>query len=61
MDLVFKKIARGEQTTTVGMSHIRFNAKGQVVLHQDFWDSASGLYEHIPVLGSLIRGVKNRL
>lgn len=61
MDLVFKKIARGQQTTTVGMSHIRFNADGRVVLHQDFWDSSAGLFEHIPAVGWMIRKVKRRL
>ncbi|MDZ7644911.1 MAG: hypothetical protein U5K76_12275 [Woeseiaceae bacterium] len=28
---------------------------GRVALHQDFWDAAGGLYEHVPMLGGLIR------
>jgi hypothetical protein len=32
-----------------------------VVLHQDYWDSAAGLFEHVPVVGRLIRTVKSRL
>jgi hypothetical protein len=40
------------------MSRVRFDAGGRVVLHQDYWDSASGLFEHVPVLGGLIRAVK---
>ena len=61
MTLRFKKLARDRDTVTVGMSHIRFNADGRVVLHQDFWDSSSGLFEHIPGLGWMIRSVKRRL
>lgn len=61
MTLQFKKLRRGELTRSMGMSHIRFDAEGRVVLHQDYWDSASGLFEHVPVLGGLIRAVKKRV
>jgi hypothetical protein len=61
MTLQFKSFAKGQRTTTVGMSHIRFNADGRVVLHQDFWDSSGGLFEHLPGLGWMIRRVKSRL
>lgn len=61
MDLRFKKLAKGRTTVTNGMTHIRFDADGKVVLHQDFWDSSAGLFEHIPGLGWMIRTVKQRL
>ena len=48
MTLRSKKLAGGRETTSVGMSHIRFNDAGEVALHQDFWDSTGGLFEHIP-------------
>jgi Uncharacterized conserved protein (DUF2358) len=50
-----------ERWESVGVSHIRFNQQGLVVLHQDYWDSASGLYEHLPVIGWIIRAIKSRL
>ena len=40
---------------TIGMTHLRFNDEGQVVLHQDFWDSAAGLYTHLPIVGFFVR------
>lgn len=46
---------------SVGMSHIRFDADGKVILHQDFWDSTGGLFEHVPGLGWMLRSVKSRL
>ena len=61
MTLRFKRFARGEETTSIGMSHVRFDAAGKVLLHQDFWDSTAGLFEHVPVLGSVLRRVKKRL
>lgn len=52
---------RSTDTTTLGMTHLRFNEQGQVVLHQDFWDSRQGVFEHIPVLGGTIEWVRKRL
>lgn len=46
---------------TIGMTHLRFNTNGKVVLHQDFWDSRQGVFEHIPVLGGMIRWIRSGL
>ncbi len=56
-----KRLAQGEELISVGMSHVRFDAAGKVVLHQDFWDSTGGLFEHVSGLGWLLRSAKNRL
>jgi hypothetical protein len=57
----FRKFAKGRDTWTVGITQLRFAADGRVVYHQDYWDSAHGLYEHIPLLGAAIRAIKRRL
>ncbi len=46
---------------TIGMTHLRFNQKGKVILHQDFWDSRQGVFEHIPVVGGLIEWIRSGL
>jgi hypothetical protein len=61
MTIRFKRFARGEDTKSVGMTHVRFDSEGKVVLHQDFWDSTGGLFEHVPALGWMLRRAKNRL
>lgn len=61
MRIRFKRFRRGVDTETVGLSHLRFDADGRVVYHQDYWNAADGLYEHIPLIGQLIRMVKRRL
>lgn len=61
MMIRFKKFRRGVDTWTVGMSHLRFDAEGRVVYHQDYWNAADGLFQHIPVIGTLIAAVKRRL
>ncbi len=61
MQIRFKKLKRGETTSSIGMTHLRFNRQGKVILHQDFWDSAAGLFEHVPAVGWMIRRIKGRL
>ena len=61
MVIRFRRFKRGEDTQTIGMSHLRFDRNGLVQLHQDYWDSTAGLFEHIPLLGAAIRAIKRRV
>jgi hypothetical protein len=61
MMIRFKRFRRGVDTWSLGMSHLRFDAQGLVVYHQDYWNAADGLYEHVPLLGGMIRAIKRRL
>ncbi|MFN3714489.1 MAG: nuclear transport factor 2 family protein [Alcanivoracaceae bacterium] len=54
-------LGRNMRADTIGMTHLRFNSEGRVVLHQDYWDSAEGLFIHIPLIGGLVRWTRNRL
>jgi len=56
-----KTIKKGRTMRLYGMSHIRFDETGKVVFHVDYWDSAGGIFEHIPVLGGLIKLIKRRI
>ena len=61
MMIRYKKLRRGVDTWSIGMSHLRFDAQGRVVYQQDYWNAADGLYQHIPLLGSAIAAIKRRL
>lgn len=61
MRIRFRKFARGRDTASIGISQLRLDGDGRVTFHQDFWNAADGVYEHMPLLGSLIRRVKRRL
>jgi hypothetical protein len=61
MMIRFKRFHRGHDTHSIGMSHLRFDAAGRVVLHQDFWNAADALYQYVPLLGAGIRAIKRRL
>lgn len=43
-----------------GVSHVRFDEQGRIVFQRDYWDTASAIYERIPLLGGLMRAVQKR-
>jgi hypothetical protein len=61
MELVSPGLNGGQPVRTAGSSHLRFDADGRIILHRDFWDTAEGFYERIPVLGWLIGRVRDRV
>ncbi len=61
MDNQLKSVAKGQTIRTLGISVIRFDAQGRVLIHQDYWDSAAGLFDHIRVVDYGIRAIKARL
>jgi len=60
MQARFTPVRKTVTSDTVGVTHLRFDADGLIVLHQDFWDSTEGFYQHLPVIGAVIRTVARR-
>lgn len=44
-----------------GLSRISFDEEGKVREHKDYWDAASNIYEHLPLVGMLLRFIKRRI
>lgn len=44
-----------------GISRVVFNDQGKVIEHVDYWNPAEEIYEKIPLLGSLMKVLKNKL
>jgi hypothetical protein len=61
MRLDFKKTPTNSWEESIGVSHMRFNADGKVVFHQDYWDPTDIVYRRIPIARQLIAFVKNKL
>lgn len=60
MNFSAPKLNRGKPVISTGMSHVRLNNSGQVIMHQDFWDSGTNIYGQIPVLGGVIETIRRR-
>jgi hypothetical protein len=61
MMIRFKRFKKGQDTHSIGLSHLRFDRDGRVVYHQDYWNAAEGIFRHIPVLGWMIEAVLRRV
>ncbi len=61
MDFQAPKLSKGGVIRTIGITQVRFDREGKVVMHQDFWDSSAGLFEHLPVSNQMINAVRKRL
>ena len=57
MEIRTKNLAGGKPVVTEGVSQLRFDEQGRILLHQDFWNPANGIYGHLPLLGPAIRFV----
>ena len=55
MEIRTPNLAGGKPVITEGVSQLRFDEQGRIVLHQDFWNPATGIYQHLPFLGPAIR------
>lgn len=49
------------RSESIGVTQFRFNSEGKIILHQDFWDNTEGFFRHIPVVGGMIKQIKNRM
>lgn len=57
----FAGALRGRKFEIVGMSEIKFDARGMVAEHIDHWDAAAQFYGQIPMIGTLIRLIKKSM
>ncbi|WP_227803857.1 nuclear transport factor 2 family protein [Marinomonas profundi] len=56
----FKHPKLGNQIITVrGMSQVQFNER--IYFHEDVYDLGQLIYEHVPLLGAAVKGLKKRL
>lgn len=60
MHLRAKNLNGGEEVAVKGTSHVVYK-DGKAIYHRDYFDMGAFLYEHIPVLGTVIRKLKELL
>ncbi len=59
MHLKHKKVGGGEPIVLDGVSVLKYDGS-KVVYHRDYFDLGAMIYEKIPVLGSLIRWIREK-
>ncbi len=58
MTVVAEGLNGGEPVVTYGVTQLRFDGEGRVLIHKDFWDSGTGLHEQLPGVGAIVRAVR---
>ena len=58
MSVEARDLNDGKPIVSYGMTHFRFDARGRVLIHKDFWDAGTGLYEYLPGLRSVLPRVR---
>lgn len=61
MTMEFTAKGRMINSRSIGMTQLRFNDEGKIILHQDYWDGAEGFYQHLPYIGYFVRKVRDSL
>lgn len=51
----FPTFRKDVDQSIAGTSHLRFAPHGRITHHHAYWDAAHGLYQHMPLLGGLMR------
>ena len=59
MHLRHKRICRGREVQVRGISHLEIR-DGMVCYHRDYFDAGEMLYENLPVVGRVIRWIKDQ-
>lgn len=61
METKFSVWGKDIDAHSVGISQLRFDQQGKVILHQDFWDSSEGLLSHLPFIGGVVRWTRGKM
>lgn len=61
MHIEFTALGKKIKSQSVGMSHLKFNKHGKVVVHQDYWDSIEAIYQHLPFFGYWVKKIRSKL
>lgn len=61
MSIEHPRLNRGRMFRVCGMSRLHMIDSGLVDLHRDYFDLGAMLYEHLPLLGTVVINLKRRL
>lgn len=59
MDFSHPRLRRGQTISVPGATYLRFDER--ITRHQDYFDSTRMIFDHIPVLGTVLGRLKQRL
>lgn len=61
MTVAVNGLNSGKEFQVSGISILYFNSEGLITYHRDYFDLSELVYEKLPLIGSVVRGVKSKL
>lgn len=61
MHMSHPRIKKGAEITVHGATFVKFTEQDLVYYHRDYFDLGAMLYQHLPVLGSIVTTINRRL
>ncbi len=61
MRMQFTVMGKKVDSQSIGISQLRFDRDGKIILHQDFWDGVDGFYQYLPIIGYSLRKIRSNL
>ena len=58
---VLERLREGDLDFVDGVSEVHLAEDGRVAAHLDYWDPTPGLWQRIPLLGTVLRGLRRRI
>lgn len=55
------RLRGGKPVSLEGCSRLVYGDTGRIALHRDYFDAGALLYEHVPLLGRVVRFVRERV
>lgn len=55
------RVAGNQEISVPGISYLKFTSDGKVSFHRDYFDLGAMLYEHLPVIGFILKSIKKKL
>lgn len=61
MTFSHSRLNGGAPISVPGATHLKFSTSGKARYHHDYFDLGAMLYQHIPILGYMVRSINRRL
>ncbi|MBU2644637.1 nuclear transport factor 2 family protein [bacterium] len=59
MDFSHRAIKKGEIISVTGASLLKFDRK--IVFHRDYFDASAMIFDHLPVIGHILKQIRKRV
>lgn len=61
MKLIHPRLKSGKEISLDGISFLKFSDDNKIIFHRDYFDGGAMLYENVPVIGRIVRWLKEQI